>query len=262
MRALIAGEGALPTLLFQVMDAKPMICAPEGFEPDVLRPDHVFRLETLGTLLRIMQENGVKDVTFAGRIRRPEIDPQKIDTATLPLVPVLQRALTSGDDGALRAVLGIFEDAGFRILGAHEICPELVLADGVPTERQPTEVEQQDGARGADVLRLLSPGDVGQACVVHNNQVLTIEGAYGTDWMLESLRKRPDEGGGLLVKGPKQGQDLRVDMPSIGPETVSQAKAAGLSGIVIAAGQVLILEREEVLSRCAQEGLFLWSRSS
>ncbi|MEX0340044.1 MAG: LpxI family protein [Arenibacterium sp.] len=262
MRALIAGQGALPTLLAEALDPKPVVCSLHGFEPDVLRPDHVFRLETLGTLLTVLKENGVRDVTFAGRIRRPEIDPQLIDAATKPLVPVLQRALTVGDDGALRAVLGIFEDTGFVIRGAHEICPDLTLPTGVPSDAQPSERNEQNAIAGERALMLMSEADVGQACIVHKQQVVTFEGAYGTDWMLESMTRRPDGSGGVLVKAPKQGQDLRVDMPTIGPDTVTRAHAAGLDGIVIKAGQVLVLEREDVLKRCNELNLFLWSKGS
>jgi DUF1009 family protein len=260
MRALIAGQGALPARVVAAMPVPPLVCAMEGYLPEAVRVDRVFRLETLGSLLRDLAGEGVREVVFAGRIRRPEIDPGLIDAATEPLVPILLEALASGDDAALRAVIGLFETAGMQVLGVNAFCPDLLLPEGIPTERTPDEAQRRDVEKGAAFLTLLSQGDIGQACVVHRGQALALEGVFGTDWMLESLSRRPDAGGGILVKAPKAGQDLRVDMPVIGPQTVELAATARLDGIAIRAGQVLVLERDAVLERCAAAGLFLWSR--
>jgi len=102
--------------------------------------------------------------------------------------------------------------------------------------------------------------DIGQACVVQSHQALAIEGIYGTDWMLRSLTTRPDDGGGVLFKAPKPGQDRRVDLPAIGPDTIVAACAAGLSGVVIEAGGVMVLDQSGVLAECDRLGLFLWLR--
>lgn len=262
MRAVIAGSGLLPGILVRAVDPPPMVLALEGNLPDGMTPDCVFRLETLGTVLQDLQRDGISEVCFAGGITRPVLDPTHLDAATLPLVPLFQSALQKGDDGALRAVIEIFESSGFRIRGAHEICPELTCAAGVPSQIQPTEEQKADAARGQEITGYLSAADVGQACVIYRRQAIAIEGAFGTDWMLASLRHRPDGTGGVLYKAPKAGQDLRVDMPAIGPDTVGAVQAAGLSGIVIEADRVLILDKPEVISRCDAAGLFLWSRTA
>lgn len=257
MLALIAGTGVLPDELLQHLPDRPLICALEGFLPDQLVPDLAFPLEQLGSFIAELQARGVTEICMAGAVRRPDIDPSRIDARTLPLVPILQQALASGDDGALRALIGILENAGLRVRAAHEIAPDLLPPLGCLTQVQPSDAEMADANRAVSVLRAMGAADIGQACVVHKRQVLTVEGVFGTAWMLQSLTARPDDGGGVLFKGPKPGQDRRADLPAIGPDTVTGAVAAGLSGIIIEKGGVIVLDRPRVIAECDRLGLFL-----
>ncbi|MGD9866341.1 MAG: LpxI family protein [Pseudodonghicola sp.] len=261
MLALIAGRGALPIAIAGAQPQPALICALEDSGPDRLEVDLWFRLETLGSLIEALRARGVTRICMAGGIRRPQVDPAALDAATLPLVPALTAALQAGDDGALRAVIGIFEDAGFAVQPAQEAAPDLLMAEGIPTEAQPGTRHRADAARGAQIVAAMGAADVGQACAVLNGQALAIEGLFGTDWMLASLALRPDGGeGGLLYKAPKPGQDRRADLPTIGPDTVRGAAGAGLEGIVIEAGGVIVLDRAGVIAACDRMGLFLWSR--
>ncbi len=262
MLALIAGSGALPTRLAASLRLPPVVCALEGHAPDDLPVDMTFRLETLGSLLVALREKGVQEVCMAGAIGRPAIDPTAIDAPTLPLVPIIQRAMAAGDDGALRAAIEIFQSAGLVVRAAHEIAPDLLPPPGCPSVAQPGERDLGDAARGDAIVAAMSVADIGQACVVANRQALAIEGVFGTDWMLRSLANRPDTGGGVLFKAPKPGQDRRVDLPTIGPDTIAAACAAGLKGVVIEAGGVLVLDLPDVVAECDRLGLFLWLRES
>ncbi|SDC16138.1 LpxI family protein [Ruegeria marina] len=257
MIALLCGQGALPSAIAAASAEPPLVCALEGFEPDGLDIDLSFRLETMGTLIATLKQRGISEVCLAGVIRRPQIDPSKIDAATFPLVPVFQKALMAGDDGALRAVMSVLEHSGLTVRAAHEIAPDLLLQPGCATAAKPSDADQKDAARAADIIMALAPTDVGQACVVYKGQALAIETVFGTDWMLQSLTQRPDAGGGVLYKAPKLGQDRRADMPTIGPDTVTAAVAAGLSGIAIEAGGVIVLDRDRVIAECDRLGLFL-----
>ena len=262
MLALIAGSGALPTELAERLDVPPLVCALDGFGPDDLAVDVTFRLETLGTLLAVLRDNGVTHVCMAGAIGRPVLDPAAIDAATLPLVPLLQQAMTSGDDGALRAAITAFESAGLVVDGAHQVAPDLLPPAGCPTDAQPADNDRTDATRGAAIVAAMAAVDIGQACVVQRHQALAVEGSFGTDWMLQSLTTRPDAGGGILFKAPKPGQDRRVDLPTIGPATIVSACAAGLAGVVIEAGGVIVLDLAGVIQTCNRLGLFLWVRDA
>ncbi|WP_170358387.1 LpxI family protein [Ruegeria arenilitoris] len=260
MLALIAGTGALPGEVVARLSDRPLICAMEGFTPDALIADIVFPLEQLGSFLADLKARGVTQICMAGAVRRPAIDPSRIDAATMPLVPVLQQAMMSGDDGALRAVIGIFENSGLTVRAAHEIAPALLPELGCLTETQPSEAELSDADRAAGILRAMGAADIGQACAVSKGQALAVESIYGTDWMLQSLTQRPDAGGGVLFKAPKPDQDRRADLPTIGPGTVSGAVTAGLAGIVIEKGGVIVLQQDRVIDECNRLGLFLYVR--
>ncbi len=262
MLALIAGTGRLPQQIVEALGDRPLICALEGFQPEGLEVDRRFRIEQLGSLVADLAAQGVDEVCLAGAIRRVPVDPALIDAATMPLVPILQQALASSDDAALRAVMGIFERAGMTVRPAHEIAPQLLPPPGVPTRAAPGEGVRQDAARAQSVIAAMGQADIGQSCAVKAGQVLAVEGIFGTDWMLESLRHRPDGTGGIFFKAPKPGQDRRADLPTIGPDTIRGAAAAGLSGVVIEAQGVMVLDRAEVIAECDRLDLFLWVREA
>ena len=293
MLALIAGTGDLPPALLDRLGARPLVCALNGNTPSV-PVDLTFRLETLGSLIADLRAAGVTRLCMAGAIARPALEAEALDAATRPLVPRLLSALGQGDDGALRVVMALFEEAGIGIVAAHEIAPDLLPPEGVPTRAQPPEAAREDARRGQVVLAEMGRADSGQACVIGRGRVIAREGPDGTEAMLRRLRPARDEGGldtllapvdllggvldsaadwlggpkaaplgaagALLYKGPKPGQDRRADLPLIGPETATQAAEAGLAGIVIEASGVMVLDRDEVIRRCDATGLFLWVR--
>lgn len=261
MLAIIAGQGALPVALVDRLAERPLILSLEGFQPDGVAVDRVFRLEKLGSVLKQLRRDGVTEICFAGGIRRPQINPLAIDLATIPYLPTVKRALAASDDGALRAAIAVLEKAGFAVRAAQEIAPDLLLPAGIPTRATPDDKAQKDAARGQAIVEAMAGADIGQACAVWRGQALAIEGIYGTDWMLKSLRDRPDEDtGGLLFKAPKPTQDRRADLPIIGPDTVAAVAAAGLKGIVVEAGGVMVLHQDQVIADCDARGLFLWIR--
>lgn len=294
MIALIAGTGALPSAIVDEMIAAgemPLICVLSGFEPDV--PDHLdrigFRLETLGTLIATLKERGVTRLCMAGAIRRPDVDPSLIDAATAPLVPRIMQALGQGDDGALRVIIALFEEVGIEVVAAHEIAPMLLPRSGVQTRLGPRKQHHADAAYGDQIIAAMGAADVGQACVISKRKLIVSEDAEGTDAMLAKLAEpyvapkrsgnpavallrfvrdllRGDRGGrqpgdnGILYKAPKPDQDRRADLPVIGPDTALNAAEAGLAGIVIEAGGVMVLDLPNVIRRLDGQGMFLWVR--
>lgn len=260
--ALIAGAGALPPILFGALEAQgeaPVVCELHG-QPTDLRgemPRLNLRLETLGTFIAELRGLGVSRICMAGAITRPAIDLNAIDAATLPLVPRLTAALARGDDGALRIIIEIFEEAGFDVIGAHEVAPELLPPVGVLTGALPKNIGA-DLAAAEAALDEMGLADLGQAVVARHGVVVAREDATGTDALLAGLE---DAAGGILFKAPKPGQELRVDMPVIGAQTARAAAHAGLSGIVVAAGQVMVPDRLAMQTELEKSGLFLWVRA-
>ena len=292
--ALIAGAGSLPALIAARQPELPFVASLSGFAPEGLTPDITFRIEHLGSALETLKAQGVTRLCLIGKVSRPVVDPAQIDAQTMPFVPAMMAAMAEGDDGALRGLMAILEDAGFTLVGAHEIAKDLLPPAGVLTGALGPSSEA-DAARAERIVAAMGAADVGQACIVAEGQALAIEALPGTDHMIRTLlapvntgqpagvddpigmavdwlsaregasaakAARPAglPGGGLLFKAPKPGQELRADMPTVGPATVRLAAQAGLEGIVIAEGGVLLAEQAECIEIAKAAGLFLWVR--
>ncbi|MBF9050544.1 UDP-2,3-diacylglucosamine diphosphatase LpxI [Roseobacter sp. HKCCD9010] len=256
-RAIIAGSGALPQLLLQAGSAH--VVAFQGVELQVRdAPVIPARFEQLGGLFEALRAQGVDELCLAGAMTRPQFDPSALDETTIALLPRLMAAIGQGDDGLLRSVIELLEDEGFAVRAAHELRPDLVAEEGV-LAGIPTSQHQTDATRARAVLDALGPLDVGQGAVAASGQVLGIETLQGTDAMLDFVAQTRPGSGGVFVKRPKPGQDLRVDMPAIGADTVRLAAKAGLSGIEIAAGSVLLLDRGAVLTEAEAKGVAIWA---
>ncbi len=259
MLALVAGNGGLPGHLVRALSVQPVLARIDGTSPE-LEAALTFRLGQIAGFMDALKARGVTELCFAGAVRRPEFDPCEAEARTKPFVDRIVAALEKGDDGALTALLQIFEGEGFVIRAAHELAPDLLPASGVLTRKLPAPGDIKDAAHADAALEAIGFADIGQACVIRKGQVIAIETSYGTDWMLESLDRRPDGSGGILAKAAKPGQDRRVDLPTIGPGTAARVAGAGLSGIVIEAGGVLVLDREETVKAADDSGTFLWVR--
>ena len=182
-------------------------------------------------------------------------------------MPRIIRAFRGGDDHLLTGIGRIFEAEGFRLLGAHEVAPDITAPSGPLGRHVPDAAALEDIERGFALLSAMSPFDVGQAAVVAKGRVLAIEAAEGTDGMLRRMVALREEGRiglprgvGVLVKAPKLAQDRRFDLPSIGPDTVLHASRAGLAGIAVVAGGTIIAEPLRLVEAADFNGLFVVGR--
>lgn len=261
--ALIAGAGGLPAELAASLPDPALICAPEGIAPRGLTVDLAFRVERLAPFMRHLVDTGITTVIFAGPVHRMPLDPALFDPETATLVPRLLAAMQGGDDATLRVVMDLFEDYGLRVDGIRTLAPQLLAGADPLGARAPTPPELDDARRGTDILEALAPVDVGQGCVVAAGLCLAVEALFGTDAMLAHVAAcrglREPRRGGVFVKRAKAGQDLRVDLPTIGPDTITAVQAAGLTGICLQEGHVVILERAETLARAEAAGIALWA---
>ncbi|TNF12006.1 MAG: LpxI family protein, partial [Rhodobacteraceae bacterium] len=178
--------------------------------------------------------------------------------------PRLAMAMQAGDDATLRAVIEVFEEWEFEVIGAQDIAPDLLPEEGVLCGK-PSAVDEHDAQRAAEIVAALGASDIGQGAVVARGLCVAVETLPGTDAMLEFVCHhkglRADLKGlkGVFYKAPKPAQDRRVDLPAIGVQTVANAAAAGLSGIAFEAGGVMLLDRAAVVEAAQEAGLFLWA---
>ena len=224
-------------------------------------PHQVVRLGAGGALVAAFKGAGVQDLVILGRAKRPSLLAMMPDAWMAAALARLGRGfMTGGDDTLLRGVTRILEAEGFAVRGVSEVWQGLAAPSGLLAGPAPDAAQLGDIERGVAVLDAMGPVDVGQACVVQQGLVLALEAIEGTDAMIARAGGLRREGpGGVLVKLPKPGQDMRLDMPTIGPGTVAAVAGAGLAGIAIAAGGTLLAERDTTLAAASARGIFILS---
>lgn len=272
---IVAGNGVLPFSVAGLLKARginPYLFAIRGF-CDPVRVEkflhHWIALGQVGRLTRLLKSEGCRDVVFIGGLVRPALSEIRLDFGTLRAIPAIAAALRGGDDHLLSGISRIFERHGIRVVGIKDVAPELLMPEGSITRRQPDADSQSDIAKGRDLMRALSPFDVGQAVVVIDGHVVGVEDIEGTDGLLARVarlreigRIRAKPGRGVLVKTPKAGQDLRFDLPTLGPKTIEGVSAAGLAGIGIVAGNTLVADADEMIAKADRAAIFVTGLSA
>ena len=260
---ILAGGGRLPLMIAESVAARGQsvhIVAIEG-EADRAVASFPHTWVNWGEIGRMVDTlRGQSDeLVIAGAVRRPDLWRIRPDLGFFRSVPQIVLLMGGGDNSVLTRVVRFFEKKGLRVRGAHEVAPDLLAGvgpiGGVPLGLQ----DSVDAEMGFAVRRALAGLDAGQAVVVAAGKVLAVEGAEGTDTMLKRVAEFTGQGGagarrGVLTKGPKPGQELRIDMPAIGPMTIASATAANLAAIVVEAGSVLILDRAETIRMADASG--------
>jgi UDP-2,3-diacylglucosamine hydrolase len=268
--ALICGAGQFPLVAARAAKARGrevFILALKGIASEgVAEFPHIWLgVGQLGAAFREIEARGIEEICFIGGLGRPEFADLRPDWGAVRRLPEILRLLRGGDDHALKGVLKLFESEGLRVVGVETLAPELLAARGAMNRLPFPKEMEEDLAYGHECLAALSAFDCGQALVLSNRRIVALEAAEGTDAMLlrvaelrEKGRWRAKGSAGMLIKAPKKGQDLRVDLPAMGPETVASAAKAGLKGIAVEAGKVLILDRDAVAAQAEKSGLFLY----
>lgn len=268
---IIAGGGSLPVEVARALARQgklPFVVMAAGevdriadFEP---YKQATLRLEDVGSLLPILKRHHVTHLVTAGHItRRPRLSAMRLNLGLLAWLPSLFVGVTRGDDTVLKLFVRRIERSGIKVVGAHEIVPELVAAEGLLTKAAPRKSDWRDIEAAHAAAKAIGALDIGQAAVAVGGRAIALEGVEGTDGLLERTRELRGHGRlagrtrGVLVKCAKPGQELRADLPSIGPLTVEAAHAAGLAGIAVEAGRSLVLEGPATIGRANALGLFV-----
>ena len=266
--ALISGGGPLPVEVatYLARHQRPYIVIRiDGLSDPALdsHPGHTLGLSDVMQLFMILSSEQVKSVCMCGYVKRPDfssLDAQKVGDG----LGAIQQASRGGDDKLLRQVAGVIEAQGYTIEGAHEANPDLLIGGGLQAGPPPTAEQMEDAHEAMRIATAIGALDIGQAVVVAGNVTLAVEAQEGTQAMLARVATLPqtqrgtaDARKGALAKVAKPIQDLRLDMPAIGVQTVDDVAAAGLAGIIGRAGNLLILDKPGVFARAAELGIFI-----
>ncbi|MBE6466967.1 MAG: LpxI family protein [Alphaproteobacteria bacterium] len=262
---IIAGGGSIPKMLIEkciAQDVDFVVMAIEGnADKNLLKgiksPCKWIRIGQAGSGFKFFKDEKVDDVVMIGTIKRPSIFDIVPDLRTTAFfAKVGAKAL--GDDGLLRAVVDEIEKDGMKVKGIHEVMPDLLIKEGVLTKKKPTKEHLIDIKRGVEAAFELGKLDIGQAVIVQHGLVLGVEGIEGTDELIRRCKDyRRKGGGGVLVKLRKPQQDMRIDLPTIGPRSVERAHESGLEGIVVHAGNGLIVDEKETIALADKYKMFI-----
>src|SRR5712672_358678 len=272
---LIAAGGVMPFAVADSLTARginPVLFALRG-ACDPVRVErfrhHWISIGQLGKATKLFRAENCRDLVFIGTLVRPALSEIRLDWGTLRVIGRVWAAFRAGDDHLLSGIGRILEQDGFRMVGIKDVAPDLLMPEGCLTLKAPDEKAAADIARGREVLRALGPFDIGQATVVIDGHVVGVEDIEGTDGLLARVARLRGEGRiraraarGVLVKAPKSGQDLRFDLPTIGPQTIQGAAAAGLAGIAIVSGDTIVVEPQAMIEAADAAGLFVTGLSA
>lgn len=266
---ILAGNGALPLHIAKrtIAAGRPVfIVGIDGTaDPEIEQYDHVWvKWGQVSKLFGELKKAKVQELVIIGGVRRPKLENLHFDFGLIRNLPFVLSLTMGGDDTVLSSVVKFVEDHDLKIVGAHQVAPELTAPEGVITRKKPDKTDIIDIKKGIRTVLDLGSMDIGQGAVVARDYVLCVEAAEGTDQMLDRARGLRQWGQkwfgrrfGVLVKLPKPNQELRIDMPAIGPRTVELVAEAGLNGICIAAGHVLISDREKTIDLANKTGTFI-----
>ena len=260
---IVAGSGQLPGQIAALCRASGRdyyVVALKGHADPAIIGDTPHSWIRLGEGVRgvdLFHENGVKDIVFAGAVRRPGLLELRPDGRTAKFLARLGKAWI-GDDSILSAIVNELENYGFRVVAPETLLQDCLAIEGVYGRHIPDADTRKDIERGFSLLTSLAAQDVGQSVIVQQGIVLGIEAAEGTDELIRRCAALHRDGPpGVMVKAHKVGQERRVDLPVVGATTIRAAIDAGLQGIAVEAGNTLVFDREEVVALADEAGLFV-----
>lgn len=255
---IIAGGGQFPFLIARGARArgfKVAVCGFHGHTDPALEAEadafSLLHLGQFGKLIRFFHKHGVRQICMAGSINKPKALSLRPDWRA---ARIILRMRSKGDDALLRAIAAELEGEGFSIAQPADLAPGLIAPDGVLSKRRPTDAEWLDIRFGWGMSRELGRLDIGQCLVVREGMVMAVEGLEGTDATLVR-GARLGGAGCVAIKTAKTGQDERMDLPSIGTQTMRVLIDGNYSCLALHAGKTLFFDREQALRMADEAGL-------
>lgn len=259
---IIAGGGSLPAQIIEYCrdNKRPffVLTFENSCDPEILKsaPHAIVRIGAVGEGLVHLRNAGVEEIVMAGGIKRPTLTSLRPDATGAALLKKLGKAFFMGDDALLKAITEFFEEENFKVVGAQSLLNNILASEGVLGKVSPDKQAEDDIMIGMAAAKNLGAMDIGQAVIVKNSTVVSTEDSSGTDAMLTRYAKL-EQKGGVLIKAKKPGQEEKVDLPAIGVQTIENLHVAGLSGVAIEAHGSLLLDKNELIKKADEYGLFV-----
>ena len=261
MIGLIFGETNFPKeILKKIIKAKKNYLIIDLTKKKIFRKDknfHAVTIGQIGKILNILKINKCKQVLFAGRVSKPSFTKIKLDLKGIYYIPKIIKASRIGDAAILKEVINIFKKEKIKTINSLAFNPELSLAKGIHTIIKPCEDDKKDIKKAITTLNRLNKYNFSQGVIVRENKILAIEGYAGTQKMVSKIKKKRGISKGVLVKFPKKKQDLRIDLPTIGLQTLIHCKRKGLKGIVLKNKQNVCLDKKKLINFANKHKMFV-----
>lgn len=257
---IIAGGGDLPREIAKIQTNSGGECFIAALDPDSDFGEfscQKFSLGLVGSIIDYFKSNSVENIIVIGGIKRPEFSSLKVDFSGAILLAKILKNKVLGDDVLLKTVVDYIESKGLRVISPQEIL-KLSRYENMSSSISPSLLDNEDIDIGVKVMSSLGDMDVGQSVIVSNGYVVGIEAAEGTDNLIKRCGDlRVQDKGGVLVKMSKITQDMRVDVPVIGPNTISLLAKHGFNGVAIEKEGVIIINPKETKILLEENNLFL-----
>ena len=210
-----------------------------------------------GKILSILKSNNCKKVLFAGKVARPNFKSLKLDLKGIYYMPKIIKSSKLGDAAILKQIIKILNNEKIQTISSNEFTPEISLTRGNYTSIKPNSSDKKDIRCGEKALKKSGNFSFVQGAICRNNKILALEGSGGTQKMIKKIKKITKSPSGILIKFPKKKQDLRVDLPTIGLETLKQCKKAGLKGIVLKHKMNIFLKKRQSVKYANKNKMFI-----
>ena len=260
MIGLFLGEKKLPLEILKSLKKKKIkyfiidLSKNNKFKKD--RNSYFINIGKFGKILELIKSKKCKKVLFAGNIVKPRMSKLKLDLKGIYYIPRIIRASKLGDAAILKELISILSENKIKVIKLNSYNPELTLSKGCHTKLKPSMIDKLTIKKGIQILNKTNSLNHIQALGINNQKIISIEKRKGTKDMLKSIRKNNLKNK-LLLKMPKSKQDLRVDLPTIGLETLKDCKKANIKGIVVKSGQNIFLNKQEGLKFANKNGIFV-----
>ena len=261
MIGLIFGETNFPIQILKRIKRKHLkylivdLTKRRKFKKD--RYSHTVSIGQLGKIIKIFKENKCRKVLFAGKVKKPNFSKLRLDFKGIYYIPRIIRSSKLGDAAILKEIIKILKQEKIRTISSLTFNPELTLKKGSYTKTKPNKEDEADIKKATSTLNRLGEYNFSQGVVVRNRKVVAIERRGGTQKMLRKCKSKKFKNRGVLVKFPKKKQDLRIDLPTAGLETLTQCKSAGLKGIVLKSRRNVFLEQKKCISFANKNKMFI-----
>ena len=215
-----------------------------------------FGVGQFGKILKFLSVNKCKKVLFAGKINKPKFSSLKVDFKGLYYLPRIIKAAKLGDAAILKTIIKILTKEKIKVISSNAYNPELSISKGCHTKLKPNERDLVSINKGIKSLKMINPNNHVQGLVVRDSIIITKEKTHGTKKMLQMMSK-DKYSQRILIKFPKKNQDLRIDLPTIGFDTIKDCKKSGIKGIVLKSKQNIFIDKDKSIKYANKNKIFI-----